>query len=153
MWCCVLFFTLGICIWVWTQDYKMLATHNQCPINFQNSRLFFQSSSWTWPVIFSSRETSCTSWGREAIFWRTVASPDAAFSRSCRAFTSSSVCPKTRKTIQLHFQLFKQARHMRRLLEREREKRKLHPNISIKRRDQAKSRCLLMWIRTQCELI
>lgn len=43
------------------------------------------------PVIFSSNETSWTSWGREAIFCRTVASPDAAFSRSCRALIKSSV--------------------------------------------------------------
>lgn len=42
-------------------------------------------------MIFSSRETSWTSCGKEAIFWRTAASPDAAFSKSCRAFTSSSV--------------------------------------------------------------
>lgn len=47
------------------------------------------------PVIFSSRETSWTSCGREAILWRTAASPEAAFSRSCRAFTSSSVCINT----------------------------------------------------------
>lgn len=51
------------------------------------AQLSFQVS----PVIFSSRETSWTSCGNEAIFWRTAASPDAAFSRSCRAFTSSSV--------------------------------------------------------------
>lgn len=43
------------------------------------------------PVIFSSSDTSCTSWGREAIFCRTVASPEAAFSRSCNALISSSV--------------------------------------------------------------
>ena len=49
------------------------------------------------PVIFSKRETSCTSWGKEAIFCRTVASPDAAFSRSCKALISSSVCTKKTK--------------------------------------------------------
>lgn len=48
------------------------------------------------PVIFSSSETSWTSCGREAIFWRTAASPDAAFSRSCSAFTSSSVWKQNR---------------------------------------------------------
>lgn len=61
---------------IWTGQEKSFLAQ----LNFQVS-----------PVIFSSRETSWTSCGNEAIFWRTAASPDAAFSRSCRAFTSSSV--------------------------------------------------------------
>ncbi len=58
-----------------------------------------KSTSQISPVIFSSRETSCTSCGSEAIFWRTAASPDAAFSRSCRAFTSSSVWKRQRGSV------------------------------------------------------
>ena len=58
------------------------------------------SSSSFIPVIFSSNETSWTSWGREAIFCRTVASPDAAFSRSWRALIKSSVYKTSQPTLE-----------------------------------------------------